>query len=485
MVSEAASARTVTLATRGKTAASILLAVDILAVVIGNLGTITLWPENAGALPVSSAVNLLVIATLTILYLSGLYGQGKSRHRFSAFIGLPVLRNSFAIIVACSVLAFVEGLTGTPAIRIAAPLSFTIAWLLSASTATIVFRSFSWRILTAHKSRAKTRIAIVGAGRLGSQLANLIEERFSDQIGIVGVYDDRGTRVPTQVCGVTVEPIVNLQRKVRQRHLDKVLVALPLSAEERLLDVLVRLKSLPVDVSLVPDGFGIRLIGDDSSSSRSSIDQLFLNIFHRPMSVLDQATKRLFDVVVSLFLLISLAPVMIVAALAVVLTSPGPVFFRQPRAGLYDDVIRVFKFRTMYADQADLLAQRQTQRNDPRITVVGKFLRKTSIDELPQLFNVLCGEMSLVGPRPHATGMQIDGRLCHEILREYAQRNRVKPGITGWAQVSGFRGAVEDATILGERIKHDIYYIDNWSLWFDIEILLKTLPEMLFSKSAY
>jgi exopolysaccharide biosynthesis polyprenyl glycosylphosphotransferase len=203
------------------------------------------------------------------------------------------------------------------------------------------------------------------------------------------------------------------------------------------------------------------------------------------MSALDQATKRLFDVVISLFLLICLAPVMIVAAFAIVLTSTGPVFFRQPRAGLYDDVIRVFKFRTMYADQADLLAQRQTQRNDPRITAVGKFLRKTSIDELPQLFNVLSGGMSLVGPRPHATGMQIDGRLCHEILREYAQRNRVKPGITGWAQVSGFRGAVEDATILGERIKHDIYYIDNWSLWFDIEILLKTLPEMLFSKSAY
>jgi len=486
MVSETASARTVALVMRGKTAAGILAAVDFFAVGLGNLATIALWPAHASALPISSAINLLIIAGLTILYLSGLYGQGKSRHHLSAFIALPILRNGFAIVLACSILAFVEGLTGTSTVRLfSAPLSFAVAWLAAASTATVVCRSLSWRVLIRHKPRVLTRIAIVGAGRLGAQLAAVIDERFSDQINIVGIYDDRSTRVPTQLGGLTVEPILNLQRQVRLKHLDKVLVALPLSAEERLLDVLVRLKSLPVDVSLVPDGFGIRLIDQDSSSSRDGIDKLFLNIFHRPMSSVDLATKRLFDIVMSLFLLISLAPIMIITAMAVALSSPGPVFFRQPRAGLYDDVIRVFKFRTMYTHHADLLARQQTQRDDPRITVVGKFLRKSSIDELPQLFNVLVGEMSLVGPRPHATGMQINGQLCHEILREYAQRNRVKPGITGWAQVSGFRGAVEDTAILGERIKHDIYYIDNWSLWFDIEILLRTLPEMLFSKSAY
>jgi Undecaprenyl-phosphate glucose phosphotransferase len=465
--------------------AGVLLALDILAVCLGNLGAVILWRDRSSSLPVSSAINLLIIAVLTILCLSGAFGSPRSGRRPSAFIGLPLLRSGFAIIVACSFLAFIDTVTGTTTPLLAVPLPFVLTWLVVAGAATVGNRSLCSHFLVARKSPGKTRIAIVGAGGLGAKLAAAIEERFIDQFNIIGIYDDRSTRVPTAVNGIAVEPVVNLQRQVRKNHVDTVLVALPLSAEERLFDVLLRLKSLPVDVSLVPDELGIRLIGRDSATSRESIDQLFLNIFHRPMTAGDLMVKRTFDVVVSVILLIFLAPIMIFTALAIVLNSSGPVFFRQPRAGLCDEVIRVFKFRTMYADRTDLLAQQQTQRDDPRITLVGKFLRKTSIDELPQLFNVLMGEMSLVGPRPHATGMQINGQLCHEILREYAHRHRVKPGVTGWAQVSGFRGAVEDTAVLTERIKHDIYYIDNWSLWFDIEILLKTIPEVLFSKNAY
>ncbi|HVJ42143.1 MAG TPA: exopolysaccharide biosynthesis polyprenyl glycosylphosphotransferase [Dongiaceae bacterium] len=468
---------------RGRVATGVVAAIDIAALSVGTLTTLALWRGKADAISLSGAMNLLIISILTILCLSGIDGSAKAAPRPSAVIALPFLRNSFAILLACAILAAVDYIAGPSSIPFAASLPFTVTWLGAAGMATLIGRSVYWQVLEVTRTSGKKRVAIVGAGPLGGKLARMLEERFGEQMDIVGIYDDRATRIPDTLCGLRIEPVINLQRQVRQNQVDKILVALPLNAEERLLDLLVRLKSLPVDVSILPDGLGIRLFGQQTS--QEGFDQLFLNIFHRPMSARDQAIKRAFDVIASLLLLVFLAPVMIVAGLAITLTSPGPVFFRQPRAGLYDDVIRVFKFRTMYAHRTDLLATQQTQRNDPRITMVGRFLRKTSIDELPQLFNVLMGEMSLVGPRPHATGMCINGQPCHQIFREYAHRHRVKPGVTGWAQVNGFRGAVEDAAILNERIKHDVYYIDNWSLWFDMEILLKTIPEMVFSKTAY
>ncbi|HVJ31750.1 MAG TPA: exopolysaccharide biosynthesis polyprenyl glycosylphosphotransferase [Terriglobia bacterium] len=472
-------------ALRGRATTGVIAAIDIAALSFSTLITLALWSGKANAISASSAINLLIIAILTILCLSGIDGSAKAAPRASAFIVLPFLRNCLAIVVAWSILAATDYIAGPASIPLAAALPFAVAWLAAAGAATLCSRSACWYLLEAAGASAKHRIAIVGAGPLGTKLARMIEERFGEQISIVGIYDDRATRIPEAVCGLSVEPVEKLHGQVRQNRVDKILVALPLNAEERLLDVLIRLKSLPVDVSILPDGLGIRLFGQQASTSADGFNQLFLNIFHRPMSASDQAVKRAFDVIVSLMLLVFLAPVMAITGLAIVLTSPGPVFFRQPRAGLYDDVIRVFKFRTMYAHRTDLLASQQTQRNDPRITAVGRFLRKTSIDELPQLFNVLMGEMSLVGPRPHATGMCINGQPCHKIFREYAHRHRVKPGVTGWAQVNGFRGAVEDAAILNERIKHDVYYIDNWSLWLDMEILLKTIPEIMFSKTAY
>jgi len=183
--------------------------------------------------------------------------------------------------------------------------------------------------------------------------------------------------------------------------------------------------------------------------------------------------------------LLFLAPVLLVTALLVRLSSPGPVMFVQPRVGFNNEAIRVFKFRTMYTDMTDIGARKTTTRDDPRVTPVGRFLRRFSIDELPQLFNVLQGSMSLVGPRPHGTEMMVGDRFYHEAVRGYAGRHRVKPGITGYAQVKGLRGEVRTIERAKRRIELDKYYVDNWSFWLDVWILFGTLRAVLFDRDAY
>jgi lipopolysaccharide/colanic/teichoic acid biosynthesis glycosyltransferase len=174
-----------------------------------------------------------------------------------------------------------------------------------------------------------------------------------------------------------------------------------------------------------------------------------------------------------------------VTALLIRLTSPGPVLFVQPRVGFNNEAINVFKFRTMYTHMADLGAKQTTTRDDPRVTPVGRILRRFSIDELPQLFNVLQGSMSLVGPRPHGTEMMVGDRFYHEAVRGYAGRHRVKPGITGYAQVKGLRGEVRTIERAKRRVELDKYYVDHWSFWLDIYILFATVRAVLFDRDAY
>jgi putative colanic acid biosynthesis UDP-glucose lipid carrier transferase len=187
------------------------------------------------------------------------------------------------------------------------------------------------------------------------------------------------------------------------------------------------------------------------------------------------------DYTLTLVALVLLAPLFLAIAIAIKLDSPGPVFFRQRRDGYNGSVIRVLKFRTMTVTE-DGPVIRQAVPDDPRITRVGRFLRRTSLDELPQLFTVLSGEMSLVGPRPHAVA---HGREYARLLDQYVLRHRMKPGLTGWAQVNGYRGATEDPELMRKRVEHDIYYIENWSIWLDIEILIRTVLVVLRGHNAY
>jgi lipopolysaccharide/colanic/teichoic acid biosynthesis glycosyltransferase len=195
--------------------------------------------------------------------------------------------------------------------------------------------------------------------------------------------------------------------------------------------------------------------------------------------------KRSEDLILSCTILVMFSWLLFLIAVAIKLNSAGPVFFIQDRRGRHGETFRCLKFRSMYDKDSDHVCRVQTRQHDPRVTTVGRWLRRHSLDELPQLFNVIVGHMSLVGPRPHALGTNIDGRLLHEIADEYLSRYRVKPGITGWAQVNGWRGILDTEEKVRQRLRHDLYYIENWSLLFDLRILFRTLTCLFDNERAF
>jgi exopolysaccharide biosynthesis polyprenyl glycosylphosphotransferase len=210
-----------------------------------------------------------------------------------------------------------------------------------------------------------------------------------------------------------------------------------------------------------------------------------LSVFDRPLKGWNLFQKEAVDRVLALIAIILLSPVLAAVALAVKLESRGPVIFKQKRYGFNNELIEIYKFRSMYAESSDATAARLVSKDDPRVTRVGRFIRKTSLDELPQLFNVLMGTLSLVGPRPHALHAKAADTLYHDAVEDYFARHRVKPGVTGWAQIHGWRGETDTLEKISKRVEHDLYYIDNWSIGLDIYILLRTPLALLNTESAY
>jgi len=268
----------------------------------------------------------------------------------------------------------------------------------------------------------------------------------------------------------------------RQGEIDQVLISGAKFSRQRLEQIVERLSEVCVDVSLIPSK-AIELAPNYRVNLLGSVP--VLTLWQRPFRDISQIVKRAEDIVLSALAIIVLSPVLLVTVLLIRLTSPGPAFFVQPRIGFNNETIRVFKFRTMYTNMADVGARRTTTRDDPRVTPVGRFLRRFSIDELPQLLNVLQGSMSLVGPRPHGTEMMVGDRFYHEAVRGYAGRHRVKPGITGYAQVMGLRGEVRTIERAKRRVELDKHYVDNWSFWLDMWILFATVRAVLFDRDAY
>jgi len=331
--------------------------------------------------------------------------------------------------------------------------------------------------------RFAERTVIVGTGPQGIRLAQHLENFGDVRTKIIGFADDRRGRMEREaLTGPYLGDLDTLLRLVRQDKVDQVFVALPWSAEERLRSIAMEIATTPVRVHLAPDMAGFNFPG----RSFSLVAQVpMLHLFDRPISGTDRVLKLAEDYILGWLMVVALAPVMAAIALAIRLDSRGPVFFRQKRQGFNNNLIDVWKFRTMFTDMADANCANQTTKDDPRITRVGRFLRKTSLDELPQLFNVLNGTMSLVGPRPHAVETKSEGRLFEDVVDRYAARHRVKPGITGWAQVNGWRGETDTAEKIERRVEHDLYYIDNWSLFFDIKILAKTGLTVITDDNAY
>jgi undecaprenyl-phosphate galactose phosphotransferase/putative colanic acid biosynthesis UDP-glucose lipid carrier transferase len=238
------------------------------------------------------------------------------------------------------------------------------------------------------------------------------------------------------------------------------------------------IKALPVAVRLLPD-MRVRSLTNYSSSARQSV--LAIEIQRAPLSGLERLVKRAMDVVLSVIALVFFLPVMAFTAIAIKLDGPGPIIFRQYRKGFNGKQFVMFKFRTMTVQENGPIVMQAT-RDDPRVTAIGQLLRSSSIDELPQLLNVIRGDMSLIGPRPHAVAHD---NHFEKILSEYAYRHHVKPGMTGWAQCNGARGSTPTIEHISERVKLDLWYINNWSLWLDFQILIRTFFEVLRKRNAY
>jgi Undecaprenyl-phosphate glucose phosphotransferase len=328
------------------------------------------------------------------------------------------------------------------------------------------------------------RAVLVGGGTPAANLIAALDNSSDSDVSIAGIFDDRtDDRSPDLVAGYrklgTISELLEFARRTR---VDLLIVTLPLTAESRLLELLKRLWVLPVDIRLSAYTQKLRY----RPRAYSYIGNVpFLDVSDKPISDWNAIVKSIEDKVIAALALLFLSPVMLLVAIAIKLDSRGPVLFKQRRFGFNNELIEVYKFRSMFADKTDQTASKLVTKNDPRVTRVGRIIRKTSLDELPQLFNVLKGELSLVGPRPHATHAKAQDRLYTEVVDGYFARHKVKPGITGWAQVNGWRGETDTTEKIQRRVEHDLYYIENWSLFLDLYILLKTPFALFKTESAY
>ena len=306
-----------------------------------------------------------------------------------------------------------------------------------------------------------------------------------DPLAVADISAHRGcaVRVPSSLRLDQLEQLDGLVDAVqRAGNIDHVYIRLPWEVAPGVMDRLGGFRRLSSQVLLVP--FHEAFFGH-ALSATSVADNFALIAQERPLDGWQTWSKRSLDIAFSLLFLALASPVMIVAALLVRWQSPGPIIFKQKRVGLDGCVIEVFKFRSMYVDQSDADASRQTSKGDPRVTSVGRWLRATSIDELPQFFNVLRGDMSVVGPRPHALKTSAEGRLLDDVTSEYAFRHRVKPGITGLAQINGCRGELDTMEKVRRRVAYDLHYADNWSIWLDLQIILRTALVVWRDKAAF
>lgn len=326
------------------------------------------------------------------------------------------------------------------------------------------------------------RSIIVGVNAQGLSLARNLQYRPDVFCNLLGLFDDRTAerigRPDQEGLPPLLGSINDVAEFVRQQRVQCIYLALPMTRQERIVNLLEALKDTTASIYFVPDIFVTDLIQGRVGALGET---LVVAVCETPFTGLNGLIKRLTDVLLSSSILLILAPLMACIALAVKLTSRGPVFFRQRRYGLDGQEILIYKFRSMSVTE-DGAQIRQATRDDQRITVLGRFLRKTSLDELPQFFNVLQGSMSIVGPRPHAVA---HNELYRRLIKGYMVRHKVKPGITGWAQVNGYRGETETIDKMQKRIDYDLDYLRNWSLGLDMKIILKTIKVVFHDQQAY
>lgn len=434
------------------------------------------WEDSTKTLYLSTIIvtSLMIVAGLRYV---GLY-------RFEALVNpVNVVRKISAVVLSVFLLLIVLAFAFKVPFDFSRVMAFS--WLgmtiLLLSIGRIQFHAMLRKMI--REGRLAKTVAIVGFGEQGQRLLQSVNEHQVPWLKVAGVFDDRLTRLDKKPEGI---PLLgntdDLIEYARTHHLDDIVLALPWSSEDRLTQLVAKLDVLPHAVNLSPDLAGYRF-ADFQRVNYGGVP--VVNVKKRPLEGWGGVLKRLEDKVLGALILLMITPLMAIIAVAIKLDSKGPVFFKQNRYGFNNKLIGVLKFRSMYVDDQDSDAAKLVTKGDPRVTKVGAFLRRTSLDELPQFINVLRGEMSIVGPRPHALKASAEGKLYEDVVIDYAKRHKVKPGITGWAQVNGWRGETDTEDKIKYRVEHDIYYIENWSVFFDIEIILRTLITGFKHQNAY
>jgi putative colanic acid biosynthesis UDP-glucose lipid carrier transferase len=326
---------------------------------------------------------------------------------------------------------------------------------------------------------ARRPAVIIGAGRMGMRVAQMLRqrERFGHQL--LGFIDDRSAgRVNLPSDATLVGTLEGLPDFIEEHGVKDVFITLPLTSQPRIQSLLEQLQNTTASIHFVPDIFGVSVI-QGRLEDMGGVPVVGLMV--APFTGINGFIKRLSDIVLSALILLLVSPVLLVLAIGVKLSSPGPVIFRQRRTGLDGDIIEVYKFRSMRTtDNGPVVVQ--ATRGDSRITPLGAFIRKTSLDELPQFVNVLQGRMSIVGPRPHAVAHNEQYR---KLVKAYMARHKVKPGITGWAQVNGLRGETDTLDKMASRVEFDLEYLRNWTLGLDLLIIARTVKLVFIDRKAF
>lgn len=418
----------------------------------------------------------LVLLSMLVMRSLGLYEIASLKS------GTRSIARSLAVCLACGSLNYLLAQLGL----LDLPVQWLIGWAALASIYLIITRGLTalWTRPFDRAGRFRQRIAIVGGGKAAEEAIETLEASPGLEIDIVGLFDDRfDDRSPQSIrTHKKLGTISELAHFAREHRIDLIIVAIPLSAEARLLQILKRLWELPVDIRISGQASKLKL----SPRAYTHLGKLpLLAVFDRPLTGWGSFVKSAMDRSLAAVLIVLLSPILFLTALCVRLDSKGPILFKQRRYGFNNELIEVYKFRSMHADLSDAHATRLVSKGDPRVTRVGRFIRKTSLDELPQLFNVLSGQLSLVGPRPHATQAKAQDTLYEQVVDGYFARHRVKPGITGWAQINGWRGETDTKEKIEQRVLHDLDYIDQWSLGFDLYILAKTPLALIKTQNAY
>jgi polysaccharide biosynthesis protein PslA len=432
------------------------------------------WLRFDGSLLLATFVGSLVTAALfsraEFYLLRSLCRLGKQLR----IMALPLLVGCGSMIVSLSLMR-----DDRPIVR-----EWPFLWLAVSTVLLITSRCYLTRMLHGWTESGKLarRVAVIGAGEFSREFIERLRSE-PHAYTVVGLYDDRLSRIPGVQDGVRVRGTVrDLLERSREEQIDLIVIALPLSAASRISMILDQIGSAVADLCLTTDLLGFRYRSSQISSVGSNPVVL---IEERPLKDWRATKKSAFDIVIGSLMLVILSPLLALIALAIRLTSPGPVLFRQPRLGFNNRLFTCYKFRTMHHEMTDLLGDQQATRGDSRVTRLGKWLRALSLDELPQLLNVLKGDMSVVGPRPHPPNTKAADKLFSDVVAKYALRHRVKPGITGWAQVNGWRGETKTVEQIENRVACDLAYIENWSVWFDLRIIMLTVTREILSRHAF